>query len=64
MYWILDIEGEVHTIWDLWISGLQECKGNGFFFLNLFFKSGKTCISYQSGLWARILAHIKFKPLN
>ena len=31
MYWILDREGEVHLIWDLWISGLQECKGSGFF---------------------------------
>ena len=28
IYWIL--EGEVHSIWDLWISGLQGCKGNGF----------------------------------
>ena len=25
------MKGEVHSIWDLWISGLQECKGNGFF---------------------------------
>ena len=31
IYWSLDLEGEVHSIWDLWISGLQECKGNGFF---------------------------------
>ena len=31
IYWILDLEGEMHSIWDLWISGLQECKGNGFF---------------------------------
>ena len=31
IYRILDLEGEVHSIWDLWISGLQECKGNGFF---------------------------------
>jgi hypothetical protein len=31
IYWILDLEDEVHSIWDLWISGLQECKGNGFF---------------------------------
>ena len=31
IYWILDLEGEVHSTWDLWISGLQECKGNGFF---------------------------------
>ena len=30
-YWIWDLESEVHSIWDLWISGLQECKGNGFF---------------------------------
>ena len=28
-YWILDCESEVHSIWDLWISGLQKCKGNG-----------------------------------
>jgi hypothetical protein len=30
IYWILDLEGEVHSIWDLWVSGLQECKGNEF----------------------------------
>ena len=30
-YWILNLEGEVHLVWDLWISELQECKGNGFF---------------------------------
>ena len=29
-YWILDLEGEVHSIWDLWISGLQECKDHDF----------------------------------
>ena len=28
---ILDLEGEVHSICDLWISDLQECEGNGFF---------------------------------
>ena len=22
IYWILDLEGEVHLIWDLWISGV------------------------------------------
>ena len=27
----MDLEGEVYSTWDLWISGLQECKGNGFF---------------------------------
>ena len=31
IYWILDLEDEVHSIWDLWISGLQECKGIGLF---------------------------------
>ena len=31
IYWILDLEGEMHSIWDLWRSGLQECKSNGFF---------------------------------
>ena len=30
IYWILDLESEVHSIWDLWISDLQECKGNCF----------------------------------
>ena len=24
LYWILDLEGEVHSIWVLWTSGLQE----------------------------------------
>jgi hypothetical protein len=31
LYLILDLEGEVHSIWDLWISGLQKCKDNDFF---------------------------------
>ena len=30
-YWILDLKGEVQSIWVLWTSGLQECKGNVFF---------------------------------
>ena len=30
VYWILNLGGEVHSIWDLWINGLQECKGNDF----------------------------------
>ena len=30
-YWIWNLEDEVHTIWDLWISGFQECKSNGSF---------------------------------
>jgi hypothetical protein len=31
IYWILDLEGEVHSIWDLKSSYLQEFKGNVFF---------------------------------
>jgi hypothetical protein len=28
IHWILDLEGEVHSIWHLWISDqVQECKG-------------------------------------
>ena len=30
--WILDLEDEVHSIWDLWISGLQERKGRAMVF--------------------------------
>ena len=30
IYWILDLEDQMHLIRDLWISGFQECKGNGF----------------------------------
>ena len=26
IYWTLDLEGEVHSIRDLWRSGIQECK--------------------------------------
>ena len=29
-YWILDLEGEAHSTWYLWISGLKKCKGNDF----------------------------------
>ena len=28
VYWILDLEDEVHSIWVIWINNLQECKGN------------------------------------
>ena len=31
VYWIWDLENEVHSLWDLWIRGLQECKDNSFF---------------------------------
>ena len=44
VYWILDLEGGVHSIWDLWISGFQECKGNGFS------KLGRRANNFRSGL--------------
>ena len=31
IYWTLDMEGEVHSTWDLWTRSHQECKGNVFF---------------------------------
>ena len=42
IYWILDLEDEVHSIWDLRISGLQESKGNGFFEVK------RACSSFRS----------------
>ena len=31
IYWILDLEDEVHSIWVIWTSGLQECKSSLYF---------------------------------
>ena len=28
IYWILNLEDKVHSIWVIWTSGLQECTGN------------------------------------
>ena len=42
LYSILDLEGEVHSIWDCWISGLRECKGNGSFEVG---RAGNNCRS-------------------
>ena len=28
IYWILDLENEVHSIWLIWTSDVQECKGH------------------------------------
>ena len=44
MYWILDPESELHSIWDLWTSALQECKA---FFL--FRKLGGVGSTSRSG---------------
>ena len=32
IYWILDLEDEVHSIWVIWTSNLQKCKGNNLIF--------------------------------
>ena len=31
IYWIMDLENEVYSIWVIWTSGFQECKGNFIF---------------------------------
>ena len=31
IYWTMDLENEVHSIWVIRTSGLQECKGNFIF---------------------------------
>ena len=31
IYWILDLESEVHSTWNLWISGLSRMQGRWFF---------------------------------
>ena len=45
IYWIWDLENEVHSIWDLWISGLQKCKDN-----YDFFEVGQVGNNFWSGL--------------
>ena len=44
MNWILDLNDEVYSIWDLWINDLQECKDNDFF------EVGRASNNFQSGL--------------
>ena len=31
IYWILDLQDKVYSVWDLWTHDLQESKGNDFF---------------------------------
>jgi hypothetical protein len=31
IYWILDLEDEVHSLRVIWASGIQECKGTFIF---------------------------------
>ena len=52
IYWILDLEGEMHVLWDLWISGLQECKGNDLFEVRRMaknFRSGPENLDFMAG---------------
>jgi hypothetical protein len=42
--WILDRESEVHSIWDLWISGLQNARAM------VFYEVGRAGKSFRSGL--------------
>ena len=42
------LQGDVHSIWDLWTSGLQECKGN---FLGELDEVGSICQSGSSSLY-------------
>ena len=31
IYWILDLDDELHSIWVIWTNNLRECKGNFIF---------------------------------
>ena len=35
---ILDLEDEVHSMWVIWTSGLQECNGNFIFGSQIYFE--------------------------
>ena len=52
LYWILELEGEVHSNWDLWISGLKGCKSNNFFLkldgAGKYFRSGPKDLDFFS----------------
>ena len=48
IYWIWDLEGEVQLVWDLCVSGLQECKGKDFF------EVGRAGSSFRAGLRNRM----------
>ena len=44
IYWNLDLEDEVHSIWDLWVSGLKNASAMSFF------EIGQACNNFWSGL--------------
>ena len=45
IYWILDLEGEVHSIWVLWTNNLHEYKGS-LMAVNSFSRDKKTLIYF------------------
>jgi hypothetical protein len=52
IYWTLDLEGEVRSIWDVWISGLKKCESNGFSevrWANRSFRSGLKNLDFSLG---------------
>ena len=40
---IMDLEGEVHSIWDLWVSGIKNARAMSFF------KIGRVGSSFRVG---------------
>ena len=73
IYWSLDLEDEVHSIWVIWTSIFQECKGNFIFWcqaeqatifcrhLKIFdFFFGRGCPGIV-GLWALAPIHLPLK---
>ena len=55
IYWILDLQSEVHLIWDLRVSGLQECKSNELF------QNTHNPRAMSSGRWASIFGRVQKK---
>ena len=66
VYWIFDLEGEVHSIWVLWSSNFQECKGNVFFESRpgqaiIFYRDKKKIKNFYQGLSQPLFtSHWKF----
>ena len=64
-HWIWNLEVEVHSIWDLWESGLQKWKDNGFSKSDgraaVFGRVQKILIFWTGGCLARIFRHQKVR---
>ena len=64
IYWILDLENEMHSIWDLWISELQQCKDNGLFEVRWACISFRPCLNNlppPKSLWGGGLFNVRCK---